>query len=654
LLSDATPELSDDRVATTVTREPDAPVRIPHAPGLDGLRGAAVAAVVIFHAGPPTWMPGGFLGVSLFFTLSGYLITSLILTEVQRDGSVSLAGFWSRRVRRLIPALLALTLGVAVLARMVDLGRGIRIDVAGALTYTTNWIEIARGQGYGDLFRAPSPLVHLWSLAIEEQFYVIFPLVAVVLARRTPNRVRRNLAIGAITITAIGFLTTWLADNPTVAYYGTVHRAPEIAIGVLLATITRPTTVRSPTWFTRVAFGALALTVFAWCTTHVSDAWVTGGGLVPFALLSAVLVRTAARPGPISTIFSAVPLRRLGLISYGLYLYHWPIVVLLSPPRVDWAPVPLFLVRVGISLALAVASYVLLEQRFRRGRPSTPALRVIGIRLIALAMTLVISLVIAPPGESEMLDRKPAAAVVDPKAATTAAGSAGPARLAILGDSVPSWIIRDGGSGLDPKEVALVDGTLVACDGARGNPAARGRSGALVPTPGGCTGWPTQYPQYFERDDDVAVLMIGSHAVLDRQIEGQFRGPCDPVAAAWYRNDVQQRLTFLHRYAAHVVLVLPAWADDRAQWLYPSDHIARMDCVRTALSGAAKADRAAIIDFATYVCPDGPGRCRRLRVRDGMHLDAAKAPAALRWLVHRVIEVTGPAPLPSSSTASAN
>lgn len=639
---DASTDISDDRT-TTVEREPAAPVRIPHAPGLDGLRGLAVAAVVVFHAGPPTWMPGGFLGVSLFFTLSGYLITTLVLAEVHRDRGLGLASFWSRRVRRLIPALLLVTFGVAILARLVDLGRGIRGDVIGALTYTTNWLEIARGQAYGDLFRAPSPLVHLWSLAIEEQFYVILPLAAWVLARRAPERVRRNLTIGAIGVTAIGFVATRLTSDPTVAYYGTLHRAPEIAIGALLATCTRPTTERSPLWFSRVAMGALAITVFAWHGAHVSDGWVTGGGLVPFAVLSAILVRTAARPGPMSTLFSAAPLRRLGLISYGLYLYHWPIVVLLSPPRVDWAPVPLFVARVAISLALAVASYLLVEQRFRRGWPTTPSGKVILIGAMALVATLVVSLAIAPAGKAETVRRKPAPAVVDPKTAatqTTTAEAPGPARLAIVGDSVPSWIIRDGGSGLDPQKVALVDGTLEACDGARGNPVARSRTGALVPTPPGCTGWPSQYPQFFERADDIAVLMIGGHAVLDRQIEGQFRGPCDPVAADWYRNDVEERLLFLDQYAEHVVLVLPTWADDLAEWIYPPDHLARMDCVRKVLKEAAAAERAVTIDFGSYVCPDGPGRCLPLRTRDGMHIDPDKAPAALSWLVDQVLDVT--------------
>ena len=644
---DTASTLSEDREPSTASTEPAAPVRIPHAPGLDGLRGAAVAAVVVFHAGPPTWMPGGFLGVSLFFTLSGYLITTLVLAEVQRDRSMGLAGFWSRRVRRLIPALLLVVLAVAVMARMTNLGRGIRGDIIGALTYTTNWLEIARGQAYGDLFRAPSPLVHLWSLAIEEQFYIVLPLAAWFLARRAPDRLRRNLTIGAVGVTVVGFVATVLTNDATLAYYGTIHRAPEIAIGALLACATRPTTERPPVWLTRAAFGALAITVFLWCTTHVSDGWVTGGGLVLFACLSAVLVRTASRPGPVSTVFSVSPLRSLGLISYGLYLYHWPIVVLLSPPRVHLAPVPLFLVRVAISLALAIVSYFLVEQRFRRGRPETPSGTVIAIGLASLVVTLVVALAIAPTGPKERVVRKPAPAVVDPEDAvtqTTTAEAPGPARLAIVGDSVPNWIIRDGGSGLDPERVALVDGTLEACDAARGNPVARSTTGALVPTPEGCTGWPSQYPQFFERADDVAVLMIGGHAVLDRQIEGSFRGPCDPVAGKWYQNDVEERLLFLHQYAEHVVLVLPTWADDLAEWIYPTDHIARMDCVRSVLADAAKAEGADVVDFADYVCPDGPGRCLPLRTRDGMHIDPDKAPQALSWLVDQVLDITGTGP----------
>ncbi|HWJ97076.1 MAG TPA: acyltransferase [Acidimicrobiales bacterium] len=647
---------TSDRDPSTAPTEPAAPVRIPHAPGLDGLRGAAVAAVVVFHAGPPTWMPGGFLGVSLFFTLSGYLITTLVLAEVQRDRGMGLAGFWSRRVRRLIPALLMVVLGVAVMARFVKLGRGIRGDIIGALTYTTNWLEIARGQAYGDLFRAPSPLVHLWSLAIEEQFYIVLPLAAWALARRAPDRLRRNLAIGAVGVTVVGFVATVLTNDATVAYYGTIHRAPEIAIGALLACATRPTTEQSPVWLTRVAFGAFAVTVFAWCTTHVSDGWVTGGGLVGFACLSALLVRTASRPGPVSTLLSVSPLRSLGLISYGLYLYHWPIVVLLSPPRVHLAPVPLFVVRVAIALALAIASYLLVEQRFRRGWAATPSGTVIAIGLASLATTLVVTLAIAPTGPKERIVRKPAPAVIDPEDAitqTTTAEAPGPARLAIVGDSVPNWIIRDGGSGLDPKRVALVDGTLEACDGARGNPVARSTTGALVPTPPGCTGWPSQYPRFFERADDVAVLMVGGHAVLDRQIEGQFRGPCDPVAAAWYENDVEERLLFLDQYAEHVVLVLPTWADDLAEWIYPTDHIGRMDCVRSVLSKAAQADGADVIDFADYVCPEGPGRCLPLRTRDGMHIDPDKAPAALSWLVDQVLDLTGTGP-PKTSKSPAS
>ena len=153
--------------------------KIPYSAGIDGLRGLAVLAVLVFHAGPTGWLPGGFLGVSLFFTLSGYLITSLVLAEVEGTGHLSLARFWARRVRRLVPALLLMVLGVVVLARTIELPRSTRGELLGGLAYVANWRFLAAGTSYGATYADQSPLLHFWSLAIEEQFYLVFPLLAV-------------------------------------------------------------------------------------------------------------------------------------------------------------------------------------------------------------------------------------------------------------------------------------------------------------------------------------------------------------------------------------------------------------------------------------------------------------------------------------------
>ena len=188
-------------MTTTPGGAPDR-ATLPHAPGLDGLRGLAVAAVVVFHAAPVGWLPGGFLGVSLFFTLSGYLIASLVLTEVAAAGALDLGRFWARRVRRLIPALLLLVVGVVVLSQFVELAARTRRELIGGLTYSSNWIQLAEGTSYAELFAEPSVLTHLWSLAIEEQFYVVFPLLAWAVARRRPNRLGPALAVASAGDTA--------------------------------------------------------------------------------------------------------------------------------------------------------------------------------------------------------------------------------------------------------------------------------------------------------------------------------------------------------------------------------------------------------------------------------------------------------------------
>lgn len=576
-------------------------------------------------------MPGGFLGVSLFFTLSGYLITTLVLAEVGRDRRLGLAAFWSRRARRLLPALLITTVAVLVIGHLVDFGAAVRGDLIGGLTYSSNWVQVFRQQSYADLFRSPSPLTHLWSLAIEEQFYVVLPLAAWLIARRRPEGLRTGLAWGAGAIVVAGVVAARLTHDVDLAYYGTLHRAPEIAIGVLLACLTRVTTDRAPAWLGGAAVVAGAVSVWAWRSAHYGDAWIAGGGLAAFAVVSAVLVRAASRPGPVATTLSFAPLRWLGLVSYGLYLYHWPVVVLLDRPRVDWAPVPLFAARTALSLVIAAASYWLVELPVRRGRPTIDKRVVLGAGGAALSVALVAVLVLAPTPAAAP-KRRPAAAVVDP-ATTVPPGPTGPPVVAMFGDSMPNWLIRDGAPSLDPDQVRLIDGTIEACDGAAGNPVARSRTGVEVPTPDACTGWPTQYPPFLRTHVDVAVLMIGAHAALDRRIEGEFRGPCDPVAAAWYGADLTKRLRYLATRSTTTILVLPAWADDNSGWINPPDHRDRIDCVRATMRAAAQRAGARTLDFGAWLCPDGRDDCRPLRTGDGIHLDPPEAPAALQWLV---------------------
>ncbi|HEV2309915.1 MAG TPA: acyltransferase, partial [Acidimicrobiia bacterium] len=227
---------------------------------LDGLRGAAVAAVVLFHAGH---LVGGWLGVDLFFVLSGFLITSLLLEErAARDG-VALGAFWARRARRLLPALFLMLAGVGayalVFAAPNELSQ-IRADGLATLGYVANWHQIAHGTSYWDLFRAPSPLQHAWSLAIEEQFYLVWPLVVVaVLAwRRSVRGVLVAALVGAAASFAVMLLLYTPGADPQRVYLGTDARASSILLGAALAA------AGAARWRVRSRAGRVALEVAAW------------------------------------------------------------------------------------------------------------------------------------------------------------------------------------------------------------------------------------------------------------------------------------------------------------------------------------------------------------------------------------------------------
>ena len=190
-----------------MTRPPSRSSRLTHLPALDGLRGVAVIAVLCFHGGF-SWAKGGFLGVSMFFTLSGFLITSLLLREWGTDRHIDLRAFWSRRFRRLMPAALATLVGVCVLAWWLGTHaelHSLRLDVWAAVAYVANWRFIFAGRSYADLFSAPSPVQHFWSLAVEEQFYFVYPLIAFgALRARRPSHARRGAHGGHGGVAALG------------------------------------------------------------------------------------------------------------------------------------------------------------------------------------------------------------------------------------------------------------------------------------------------------------------------------------------------------------------------------------------------------------------------------------------------------------------
>ena len=637
-----------DRVAPAVPR-------LPHEPALDGLRGLAVLAVLVFHLGH---LRGGFLGVDLFFVLSGYLITSLLVVEHRDQGRIDLGAFWVRRARRLLPAVLVMLAGVAVLLATLtpaaDRPR-FRGEALATLGYVANWQRMTADVSYWDIFSQPSPLDHTWSLAIEEQFYVVWPLVVLAvlavgarrrLALRTDRRVRvLGVAAAVAGVVSLGLLAlTYSPVDTNRAYFATDTRLGPTLLGAAMAALTvgRPRREHAPGTGTELA-GVAALGVVGVSVLVVDGqgSWYYRGGLALFVAAALVLIRgvTGGPPGRLARVVSRRPLAFLGAISYGVYLWHWPVIVYLTADRARVDGVALDILQVAVTLAAALLSYRLVEQPVRRGALRG---RMAGVAAVAAVATVAVAAVVVTRG--------PALASADDPAAIAPTDSrpysifpeedeipAGATRLLLVGDSGPIFLgpelVAEAARG-DDVAVAMV--SQLSCSPALVGGRTRFPDGQVVERPV-CPerrreAW-TRAVTRFE-PDVVVYYLANAGGIGEGLVDGRWVSDCDPAFDAFLEEELLEDAELLGAGGATVVFATSPYV---AMMTEGSD--AEVDCRNeTYRRIVAQTPGAGIIDMNAFVQAETE-RAGEGLLRDFVHLDERGAALVARWMLPQIPEL---------------
>jgi peptidoglycan/LPS O-acetylase OafA/YrhL/lysophospholipase L1-like esterase len=653
-----------------------------------------MAAIMGYHA-ELAWADGAFLSVSTFFTLSGFLITTLLVLERERTGAIDLKDFYVRRLRRLMPAALVALVGIAVIAWLFGTPsqqQGLRGDGLSALFYGANWRFIATGSDYADLFVEPSFVRHFWTLAIEEQFYLVFPLVTVGLMALGKGR-RSVLLLGyggiAVATTATMALLHQPGDPLIRFYYGTDARVAELLAGCVLAVLL---TGRWPfrTSAARVAAGAmgttaLALTLVLWVLAQIDgDLWYEGG-LFGYSLVTCAVIVACVTPGnPVRWLLAAWPLRELGRISYGTYLYHWPVFLVLDEERTGLPEYPLFVLRVAVTLGLAYLSFRFIETPVRKGTfrlPVRPA--VAAATAIAVVAGALLVVTVDPPEPDLVLvqeerdappppppDRPPPTippTVPPTTGVPTAPGTAGttastvppvpfpaPARVMVVGDSI-SWSLGNGV--LDwGEQTGLAE---VWNAGQIGCGVATGGEPVLHQNP--CEDFRTLLPPVIAQfRPDVAVMMTGAWDLGDRTFPGREgpSSPGDPEFDQWMLDEYQQVVDVLTAEGAVVAWLTAPCIEETERAgpfagtsVFEPERTEHLNDVVIPRLAAANTDRMRVIDVNAEICPDGQYAGDLYGVSgarpDGLHFSDEGGFATSEWLGPQIL-TWPPSPPPGS------
>lgn len=644
--------------------------RIAYLPALDGLRAVAVTLVVAYHL-DVEMARGGFLGVDLFFVISGFLITTLLLREHDSTGRIGLGAFWTRRFRRLVPPLVVMTAATVAASRLYALPEqwsSIRWDAAAAVGYLANWRFVLDQQSYFETLLGPSPLRHTWSLAVEEQWYVLWPAVVLGLMLMSRSSTwRRWIPLGVIAVGAVASaaLMAALYDpvDPTRVYFGTDTRAQQLLVGAGLAWLS--SRHRFPTAARRGRAVAAAVTVafvaflLVAATTSDEAPWLYHGGFLAVSLLCAVIVWAVAdTDGPMAWL-GTPPLVWIGTRSYAIYLWHWPVIVFVGAPMgLELSRPALAALQVALTLLLAELSFRIIERPIRRSTVR-PSFLLGGWTAISAATALVAVLVLVTP-EGRSLD---AVAVVRPSTTTTSpttsiavpstdpAGSsvpvpsvestvpAEPTTVLLLGDSTALSLAER--RTLDPgPEWNLQAFARLGCSISAGNPLDAGSDVGIIQGEM-CDVWRTEWADAVDQvEPDITVLMVGAWEVLDHLIDGVAVRFPDPawfdVVGAGVRESIEIAGANENPVAVLAVPCMRQAPDTILQTLARNDP-ARVAAFNEVLrQEASRHPDVHVIDLNDVLCPQGTylEEVNGAPVRyDGVHVTTEGSNFVWTWLL---------------------
>ena len=631
-------------------------------PALDGIRALAVLAVMAYHGGL-TFLPAGFFGVDAFFVLSGFLITTLLVTEWAGANHIALRSFWARRARRLLPALLVMLVFVVLYARFVPapgMYPNLRWDGIATLFYSANWRFIASGQNYFVQTGPVSPVLHTWSLAIEEQFYIVWPLVVLAIMRFRHTGTARALK-GLLVVSVLGALASALemallfnpASDPTRLYFGTDTHAQCLLVGAALATgvaLWRRRGSPAVSDRTRAVLSGAGLVgvgvcAWAWSQWHYGQPVVFRGGfLVVSVSVAAVILSTVVHPlGVVARALSWAPLRFIGRISYGMYLWHFPLDIALTGSRVGLQGTPLFLFRTAVTIAVSTLSFYGLERPIRSGRALSAARARVVTPVATVAVAAVVVLSTVSPGAS--------AAVPPPVNSTSPSGPTGssipaplanaPVRAVILGDSVALTLSNGLLSQESQWHVNLVDLAILGCGVVQGSSVWDDFQGQLteVPVAYSCRRHPskgfipmtTAWSKWVHAiQPNIVVLLAGRWEVEDRTFEGRRTNILHPAFAAYTKQQLELAVRIGTSTGARMILMTSPCFSQGEQingdpW--PQDDIRRVQKYNSLVEQVAAENPSTVTvqDLYSMTCPGGKYLSTLdgapLRDPDGIHFE---------------------------------